>query len=79
MFDRIPSFSRNDLVSFCCAGIHCEGDDPSSKVFFKFLPGRPLENKIVLWLRLGRDEEFVRNLVPPNADERSFSVVEELT
>jgi hypothetical protein len=78
MFDQIASDSKKRIVSFCCTGVHCHGDDPLGRVFFQFLPGKPVENKIVMWLRLGRDEAYVMNPEPPSNDEAHWRVVEEL-
>jgi hypothetical protein len=66
------------LVSYCCAGIKWHGDDPASKVFFNFISGRPAENKLVIWFRLGRDEVYVMNPEPPSNEEAHWRVVEEL-
>jgi hypothetical protein len=78
MFDQLNSESRKQLVSSCCKGANCHGDDPLGKVFYQFLPGEPVENKVVLWLRLGRDEAYVKNPEPPSNDEEHWRVVEEL-
>jgi hypothetical protein len=59
-------------------GTHCCGHDPSSKVFFQFIPGKPVLNKIIIWLRLGYDEAFVRNEVPPSSDVDHCRFVEAL-
>jgi hypothetical protein len=68
--------SRN-LVRNCCTGIHCHGDDPSSKVFYNCLIGQPLENGVVIWLKLGRDEEYVKNPEPPSSDSSLCRVLVE--
>jgi hypothetical protein len=78
MIDQMDIEARKRLVSLCCAGSHCLGDEPSSKVFFQFLPGKPIKNKIVIWLRLGRDEVYVMNPEPPSNVEEHLEVSEEL-
>jgi hypothetical protein len=77
MFAQLSLDKRKQMVSFCCKGANCRGDDPLGKVFFQFLAGQPFKNNI-LWLRLGRDEEYVMNPVPPSSDEEHWRVVEEL-
>jgi hypothetical protein len=78
MFDQMNFETRKKLVSFCCAGWHCHGDDPTRRVFFQFLAGKPIKNKLILWLRLGLDEAFVKNTEPPSNDEAHWRVVEDL-
>jgi hypothetical protein len=78
MFDLMNIEMRRKLVSFCCAGMHCNGDEPSNKTFFHFLAGSPVENKVVLWLRFGRDDWYVKNMEPPSNDNAHWRVVEEL-
>jgi hypothetical protein len=55
-----------------------QGDSSESTEVYQFIPGSPVENKIVVWLRLGVDEEYVKNIEPPSNDEAHWRVVEEL-
>jgi hypothetical protein len=50
-----------------------------SKVFSQFLPGDPLDNKVVAWVKLWRDEEYVMDPEPPENDESHWRVVEKFT
>jgi hypothetical protein len=70
--------SRKKFVSLCCNGAHCRGNYPSTKTFFKFIPGMPVETKIIVWLRLGYDKAFVRNPEPPSSDVDHCRFVEAL-
>jgi hypothetical protein len=76
MFDQMHIEARIRLLSLCCAGSHCLGDAPSSKVFFQFLPGKPIKNKIVIWLRFVRDGVYVMNPEPPSNAEEHWEVAE---
>jgi hypothetical protein len=78
MFYQMGLESKKRMALFCCNGTHCLGDIPESKVFFQFLPGRPVDNKAIVWLRLGFDEVYVKNPEPPSNDEGHWCVVEEL-
>jgi hypothetical protein len=78
IFDSLISEKTKSLVLFCCAGFHCHLDNKNSKTFFQVVRGNPLEDKVVVWLRLGRDERFVSNLEPPSNDQAHWRVVEEL-
>jgi hypothetical protein len=78
MFDQMSKGKRKKLVSFCCNGENCHGEDHLGKVLYQFLPGKPIKNKVVLWLRLGRDEVYVKNTEPPSNDDAHWRIVEEL-
>jgi hypothetical protein len=78
MFRCLNEETRRHLVSFCCAGMHCQGDKPD-KVFYNFVPALDdVEGKIVVWLRLGRDEAYVMNPERPANGEGMWRVIEEL-
>jgi hypothetical protein len=49
-----------------------------SKVYFKLLHGKPIKNKIIIWLRLGKDEGYVMNPEPPSNNRAHWRVIEEL-
>jgi hypothetical protein len=78
MFEELDIGSRKRICLYCCKGEVCRGDDPESNVFFQFISGEPLEDKVVIWLKLGRDEEYVMNPEPPRYDAALFRVVERL-
>lgn len=69
MFDQLSyELNRNLLAG--------EGD-----VFYQFIPGARDEKEMILWLRLGRDEEFVMNLDAPSGmagESGYYRVVERL-
>jgi hypothetical protein len=69
MYNQMNLDTRKALVSLCCLGAHCRGDDPFYKTYFRFLPGSPVENKVVVWVRLGNDEGFVMNPEPPSSED----------
>jgi hypothetical protein len=77
MFDKMSLDTRSKSVLLCCAGVHCHGDDLSSKVFSQYLLGKPVENKIVLRMRLGNDEAYVKNTEIPRNNEAHWRVLEE--
>jgi hypothetical protein len=78
MFDKLSIEKRNGLASFCCTSAHCHLNDEGGKTFFQFVHGTPLEDKVVVWLRLGRDEKFVCNPEPPSIEQAHWRVVEKL-
>jgi hypothetical protein len=41
------------------------GEDLDSRVFFRCIPGLPMADKIAVWLKMGRDEDYVMNSEPP--------------
>jgi hypothetical protein len=78
MFEKLDIGSRKRLGSYCCKGEVCRGDDPESNVFFQFINGEPLDDKVVVWLKLGRDEEYVMSPEPPSNNAAHWHVVEKL-
>jgi hypothetical protein len=78
IFDNLDKETRASLVSFCCAGSSCRLGDAEGMTFFQFVQGNPLEDKVVVWLRLGRDEVYVNNPEPPSNDVAHWRVLEEL-
>jgi hypothetical protein len=78
MFEQLSGESRKRLVVYCCNGSHCHGDDLESRVYFQFIPGDPLDDKVVVWLKLGRDEEYVMIPDPPSNDSAHWRVIETL-
>jgi hypothetical protein len=78
MFDQLSVESRKRLVMYCCNGFHCHGDDPENRVYFQYIPGDPFDDRVVGWLKLGRDEEYVMNPNPPSNDAAHWRVLETL-
>jgi hypothetical protein len=78
MFEQLDGVERKNLGMYCCNGSFCHGDDPSRKVSFQFVPGAPIKDKVVIWLKLGIDEAYVMNPEPPSIDKRHWRVVEKL-
>jgi hypothetical protein len=78
MFEQLNVASRKLLVLYCCNGSYCRGNDPSSKVFFHFIHGEPIDDKVVVWLKLGRDEGYVMNPEIPSNNGSHWRVVEKL-
>jgi hypothetical protein len=78
MFEQLGGESRKRLVVYCCNGSHCHGDDPESKVYFQVVLGEPMDDTLVGWLKLGRDEEYVMNPDPPSNDATHWRVIEML-
>jgi hypothetical protein len=78
MFAQLSSKMNANLVSTCCAGEVCKGSDSNSEVFYQFMPAHRSDSQVIVWLRLGRDEEYVKNKDPPSCDEAHFNVVERL-
>jgi hypothetical protein len=70
MFCNLTYDLRSDLVSLCCNGEYCHGDKPPGNVFYHFLPSLDINyGKVVVWLRLGRDEDDVMNPKAPKIGE----------
>jgi hypothetical protein len=78
MLDRLNEDSRKWLLLYCCNGTHCHGDDPDSRLFFQCIPGLPMADKVVIWLKMGRDEDYVMSSESPSNDEAHWKVVETL-
>jgi hypothetical protein len=78
MFEQLSGESRKSLCLYCCNGSHCHGDDPGSRIFFQCIPGEPMDDKVTVWLKLGRDEAFVMNTDPPSNDAAHWRVIEKL-
>jgi hypothetical protein len=75
------ALSRHQAKTGCVGSCNkCQGDDPLSKVFFKLLPGKPLpfRNKIIICMRLGKDEGYVMNPEPPGNESANWRVMEDL-
>jgi hypothetical protein len=69
---------NRDLVSLCCAGRFCKGNESTSKVVYQFIPGLRTESEVIVWLRLGRHDMFVNDLEPLITDALNYNVVETL-
>ncbi len=66
MFRNLTEVIKRDLVSLCCNGEYCHGDKPPGIVFYNYLPSLDVnDGKVVVWVRLGRDEDYVMNPKPP--------------
>jgi hypothetical protein len=78
MFLHLNDDSRRSLVSFCCGGAHCHGDKPEP-VFYNFVPAvDDIDGKVVVWLKLGRDEQYVMDSERPGNEDGQWRVIEEL-
>jgi hypothetical protein len=78
MFDQLDEKSRKRLVVYCCKGRRCHGDDPASKVFYQFIPGEPEDDKVVIWLKMGRNEAYVMDPEPPSNEKAHWKLVDKL-
>jgi hypothetical protein len=78
MFQNLSPKMNKDLVSLCCAGKFCKGDEYSNKAVYEFVPGLRTDQEVIIWLRLGRIDMFVDEIDPPSNDALHFDVIETL-
>lgn len=65
MFGTLGRSMSGNLVRNCCAGRNCHGDEVDAKIFYNCILDIWEDNVVIVWLRLGRDQEFVMNSDPP--------------